>query len=160
MAYDSESALVILFGGRTSELVLAKDTWGYDVSLGQWMQIDSESGTGPPALSGGAMVYDSESDRNARAEAVDEISRRLKRLVVEEQGELLDGIRREGADAVRTVLDDDAAAYLGVVVEPLQALAVAVGGDEKSIDSDEAESSVRSRPPGNPSPACVMASKS
>ena len=57
-------------------------------------------------------------DTAARAVAVDEISRRLKRLVVEEQGELLDGLRRDGADALRTVLDDDTAtAYLGVARE-------------------------------------------
>jgi hypothetical protein len=62
LVYDNESSLVIVFGGSTGENAV-NDTWTYDIGLGQWKQIEFESGTGPPLLSGGAMVYDAESDR-------------------------------------------------------------------------------------------------
>jgi N-acetylneuraminic acid mutarotase len=55
--------LIIVVGGGTGENAYADDTWTYDFGLGQWTQIETGSGTGPRRLTGGAMVYDAESDR-------------------------------------------------------------------------------------------------
>ena len=78
------------------------------------------------------------------ADAVDEISRSLKRLVVDEQGDLLDGLRREGADTLRAALDDDSAsAYVGVLAEPLGALVIALVGDGVEVSTRAAEASVQ-----------------
>jgi hypothetical protein len=63
LVYDNESSLIIVFGGATGDNVIVNDTSTYDIRLGQWKQIEIGSGTGPPLLSGGAMVYDAESDR-------------------------------------------------------------------------------------------------
>ena len=56
----------------------------------------------------------------ARAVAVGGIARRLKRLVVDEQGELLDAMRRSGSRALRGVTGADAGAYTRAALEPLQ----------------------------------------
>jgi hypothetical protein len=83
-------------------------------------------------------------DDLVRADAVDEISRALKRLVVDEQGDLLDGLRRDGADTLRAALDDDAAnPYVGVLAEPLAALVVALAGDGVKVSTRAAEASVQ-----------------
>ena len=56
----------------------------------------------------------------ARAVAVGGIARRLKRLVVDEQGELLDSIRRSGSRALRGAIGADTDAYKRAAREPLQ----------------------------------------
>ena len=56
----------------------------------------------------------------ARAVAVGGIARRLKRLVVDEQGELLDSIRRSGSRALRGAIGADTEAYRRAAREPLQ----------------------------------------
>ena len=81
-------------------------------------------------------------DAGAVSDAVAEIARSLKRIVVDEQGDLLDGIRRDGADALRTAMVDDDA-YDGALVEPLKNLVTAVAGDDTEVAMDEARSSVR-----------------
>ena len=63
LVYDHESSLIIVVGGGIGEMTIANDTWTYDFNMGQWKQIEIESGTGPPPLDNGAMVYDAESDR-------------------------------------------------------------------------------------------------
>ncbi len=56
----------------------------------------------------------------ARAVAVGGIARRLKRLVVDEQGDLLDGIRRSGVRAVRSAIAADAKDYTRAARVPMQ----------------------------------------
>jgi hypothetical protein len=63
LVYDTESSLVIVFGGGRGENLWANDTWAYDIRLGQWKEFEIESGARPPLLAAGAMIYDSESDR-------------------------------------------------------------------------------------------------
>ncbi|MGD2040198.1 MAG: kelch repeat-containing protein [Anaerolineae bacterium] len=52
-----------MFAGASGEVVYLGDTWTYDPRLGQWKQIEIASGTRPPLVTTGAMVYDAESDR-------------------------------------------------------------------------------------------------
>ena len=56
----------------------------------------------------------------ARAVAVGGIARRLKRMVVDEQGNLLDGIRRSGARAVHGITSADASHYTRAARVPMQ----------------------------------------
>ena len=56
----------------------------------------------------------------ARAVAVGGIARRLKRLVVDEQGDLLDAVRRNGVRAVRSAITGDTGAYTRAVRVPMQ----------------------------------------
>lgn len=56
----------------------------------------------------------------ARAVAVGAIARRLKRLVVDEQGDLLDAVRRNGVRAVRSTITSDTGAYTRAVRVPMQ----------------------------------------
>lgn len=70
----------------------------------------------------------------ARAVAVGGIARRLKRLVVDEQGELLDALRRGGPRAVRNVISGDAGPYTRAVVEPLQDFASDIDVSIDDID--------------------------
>ena len=56
----------------------------------------------------------------ARAVAVGGIARRLKRMVVDEQGSLLDGIRRGGARAARATLSADTGHYARAARVPMQ----------------------------------------
>ena len=56
----------------------------------------------------------------ARAVAVGGIARRLKRLVVDEQGDLLDAVRRNGVRAVRSTITSDTGAYTRAVRVPMQ----------------------------------------
>ena len=72
--------------------------------------------------------------QSASSAAVGAIAQGLKRLIVEEQGELLDAIRREGADAVEAMLDADAHAYARCVRGPLQDFASDVDISIDDID--------------------------
>ena len=74
----------------------------------------------------------------ARSAAVGAITQRLKRLIVEEQGELLDAIRREGADAVESILDAEVHAYARAVRTPLQDFASDVDISIDDIDLNAA----------------------
>ncbi len=109
----------------------------------------------------------------ARAVAVGGIARRLKRLVVDEQGDLLDGIRRNGVRAVRSAIAGDVKDYTRAARVPMQDFAsdidvsiddvdLAAAGDaivsvlvepvrsrlsdlaEETDDADELSSAVRS----------------
>lgn len=60
MAYDSESARTVLFGGLAAA-DLTNDTWAHDSVTNSWTNMDP--GARPPARSLHAMVYDSGSDR-------------------------------------------------------------------------------------------------
>ena len=68
----------------------------------------------------------------ARAVAVGGIARRLKRLVVDEQGELLDAMRRSGSRALRGVTGTDA--YTRAALEPLQDFASDIDVSIDDID--------------------------
>lgn len=60
MVYDSATGKVILFGGL--DLKTLNDTWVYDPAANTWTDLHP-AGDVPPARSGAAMVYDSDSDR-------------------------------------------------------------------------------------------------
>ncbi len=70
----------------------------------------------------------------ARAVAVGGIARRLKRLVVDEQGELLDAMRRSGSRALRGAIAADGDAYTRAALEPLQDFASDVDVSIDDID--------------------------
>ena len=70
----------------------------------------------------------------ARAVAVGGIARRLKRLVVDEQGELLDALRRGGPRAVRNAISGGAGPYTRAVMEPLQDFASDIDVSIDDID--------------------------
>lgn len=70
----------------------------------------------------------------ARAVAVGGIARRLKRLVVDEQGDLLDGIRRNGVRAVRSTVAADTGAYTRAARVPMQDFASDIDVSIDDID--------------------------
>ena len=70
----------------------------------------------------------------ARAVAVGGIARRLKRLVVDEQGELLDAIRRNGSRALRGLIAVDAGPYTRAALAPLQDFASDIDVSIDDID--------------------------
>ena len=80
----------------------------------------------------------------ARAVAVGSIARRLKRLVVDEQGELLDSIRRGGSRGARSVLSADAGLYRRAIVEPLQDFASDIDVSIDDIDMKAATVAIMS----------------
>ncbi|MCY4421887.1 MAG: hypothetical protein OXC06_02330 [Acidimicrobiaceae bacterium] len=80
----------------------------------------------------------------ARAVAVGGIARRLKRLVVDEQGELLDAVRRGGSRAARNVLSADAGPYRRAIVEPLQDFASDIDVSIDDIDMKAATAAIMS----------------
>ena len=93
-----------------------------------------EPGEAAPA---GTAVEASEPDdlmSAARAVAVGGIARRLKRLVVDEQGELLDAMRRSGSRALRGATGVGAGAYTRAALEPLQDFASDIDVSIDDID--------------------------
>ena len=93
-------------------------------------------GPGGEAPAGTAAVASEPDDlmSAARAVAVGGIARRLKRLVVDEQGELLDAMRRSGSRALRGVADADADAYTRAALAPLQDFASDIDVSIDDID--------------------------
>src|SRR2546427_390317 len=61
MAYDSQSARTILFGGHTIKSTYDNETWAYDAAQNQWTNMTS--GARPPGRRSPGMAYDSKSDR-------------------------------------------------------------------------------------------------
>jgi len=65
MAYDMNSDRVVLFGGCSScppdPWVSNVDTWAYHAGANTWTDMAPDSG--PPAMIGGRMAYDSQSDQ-------------------------------------------------------------------------------------------------
>ena len=90
--------------------------------------LDGDAGTQPDVTEAGDLVS------AARAVAVGGIARRLKRLVVDEQGSLLDGIRRSGTRAVRGTLSADAGHYARAVRAPMQDFASDIDVSIDDID--------------------------
>jgi len=78
----------------------------------------------------------------ARAVAVGGIARRLKRLVVDEQGELLDAIRRSGSRALRGAVSADAAPYTRAALVPLQDFASDIDVSIDDIDLKAASAAI------------------
>ena len=74
----------------------------------------------------------------ARAVAVGGIARRLKRLVVDEQGDLLDAIRRNGARALRGTISADTRAYVRAARGPMQDFASDIDVSIDDIDLEAA----------------------
>jgi len=66
MAYDSQSDRVILFGGWVPDVrqvaIDLNETWSYDYANNTWKNMSPP--LAPPARSGHALVYDSQSDRS------------------------------------------------------------------------------------------------
>jgi cell division septum initiation protein DivIVA len=80
----------------------------------------------------------------ARAVAVGGIARRLKRLVVDEQGDLLDAVRRNGVRAVRSTITSDTRAYRRVVRVPMQDFASDIDVSIDDVDLEAAGSAILS----------------
>ena len=78
----------------------------------------------------------------ARAVAVGSIARRLKRLVVDEQGELLDSLRRSGSRGLRGAVPVDAGPYMRAVLEPLQDFASDIDVSIDDIDMKAATTAI------------------
>jgi len=80
-----------------------------------------------------------------RNDAASATARALKRVLVDEQGTLLDGVRRSGADAIHEVVDDvdgHADPYESAALPVLQDLAVTMGAS-LSLELDVALSQIR-----------------
>ncbi len=80
----------------------------------------------------------------ARAVAVGGIARRLKRLVVDEQGDLLDAVRRNGVRAVRSTITSDTGAYTRAVRVPMQDFASDIDVSIDDVDLEAAGSAILS----------------
>ena len=76
MAYDSESGLVILYGGQTGPwrepASWNHETWSFDPESEKWTELFP--GTSPDGFGGGDMAYDSESDRIILSVITDDLS--------------------------------------------------------------------------------------
>ena len=70
----------------------------------------------------------------ARSVAVGEMSRRLKRMVVDEQGELLDALRRLGVRALETGINTETGRYARAVRGPLEDFASDIDVSIDDID--------------------------
>ena len=80
----------------------------------------------------------------ARAVAVGGIARRLKRLVVDEQGDLLDAIRRNGTRAVSSAITGDTKSYTRTVRVPMQDFASDIDVSIDDIDLEAAGGAILS----------------
>ena len=80
----------------------------------------------------------------ARAVAVGGIARRLKRLVVDEQGDLLDAVRRNGVRAVRSAITSGTGAYTRAVRVPMQDFASDIDVSIDDVDLKAAGSAILS----------------
>ena len=80
----------------------------------------------------------------ARAVAVGGIARRLKRLVVDEQGDLLDAVRRNGVRAVRSTITGDTGAYTRAARVPMQDFASDIDVSIDDVDLEAAGSAILS----------------
>ena len=80
----------------------------------------------------------------ARAVAVGGIARRLKRLVVDEQGDLLDAVRRNGVRAVRSTITSGTGAYTRAVRVPMQDFASDIDVSIDDVDLEAAGNAILS----------------
>ena len=78
----------------------------------------------------------------ARAVAVGEIARRLKRIVVDEQGELLDALRRMGPRALEARVGLDTTRYARAVRGPLEDFASDIDVSIDDINLEAASGAV------------------
>ncbi len=78
----------------------------------------------------------------ARAAAVGEITRMLKRAIMDEQGELLDRIRRKGAEALQDPPQAEPEQITSALAEPLENLASDAGVNLAEFDLEAAASCV------------------
>ncbi len=96
-------------------------------------QPDTESEPEPEAEQEAAVSTDPNQALRARAESV--ATRALKKVLVEEQSTLLDGVRRSGSDAIAVVVADadaHAAPYESAIDAAFDEIIEAVGGDAGS----------------------------
>ena len=97
---------------------------------------------GPPEAAAAGASGPDDLVAAARAVAVGGIARRLKRLVVDEQGEVLDALRRGGPRAVRNIISGGAGPYTRAVVEPLQDFASDIDVSIDDIDLKAASAAI------------------
>ena len=110
----------------------------------------SDAAAEPPAPSDPAIAAESAPEPSdpddllgaARAVAVSEIARRLKRMVVDEHGELLDALRRIGVRALEARIGADSRPYARVVRGPLEDFASDIDVSIDDIDLKAAGSAV------------------
>ncbi|MEM9466764.1 MAG: DivIVA domain-containing protein, partial [Actinomycetota bacterium] len=97
-------------------------------------ELETDPEPQPEPESGSSAIEDPAAEPRARAVSV--ATRALKKIVVEEQGTLLDGIRRSGGEAVAVVVADadaHAGSYEDAVAATLIELAEALGGSADHI---------------------------
>ena len=80
----------------------------------------------------------------AGAEAVKEITRDLRRVLMDDQSELLDAIRRLGRRAVLTRAGDGDSSYAGVLREPLQRFVSEIDASIDDLDLNAAAAAIAS----------------
>jgi galactose oxidase-like protein len=78
MTYDTESGLVIVYGGQTGNffqdpIYLSHETWSFDPDSNVWTQMSPA--TSPGGSSGGEMTYDAKADRSILSVISDDFSR-------------------------------------------------------------------------------------
>ncbi len=103
---------------------------------------EAPEAAGPPEAAAAGASGPDDLVGAARAVAVGGIARRLKRLVVDEQGEVLDALRRSGPRAVRNIISGDAGPYTRAVVEPLQDFASDIDVSIDDIDLKAASAAI------------------
>lgn len=108
-----------------------------DAAAGEGAEAEEPSGDAPGDASGPDDLVGA-----ARAVAVGGIARRLKRLVVDEQGELLDSLRRSGSRGLRGAIPVDAVPYTRAVLEPLQDFASDIDVSIDDIDLKAATTAI------------------
>ena len=108
-----------------------------EAAAGDGAEAEEPAGAAPGEASGPDDLVGA-----ARAVAVGGIARRLKRLVVDEQGELLDSLRRSGSRGLRGAIPVDAAPYTRAVLEPLQDFASDIDVSIDDIDLKAATAAI------------------
>jgi len=132
--YAGAAGAAVESGGYAGAAGAAVESGGYAGAAGAAVESGGYAGAA------GATVESDDLVAAARAAAVGGIGRRLKRLVVDEQGDLLDALRRHGVRAVRSAITGDSEAYTRAVRVPMQDFASDI---DVSIDDVDLEAAGR-----------------
>ena len=98
-------------------------------------EVESEEAAPPDAESEQEAAVSTDPNQALRARAESVATRALKKVLVEEQSTLLDGVRRSGSDAIAVVVADadaHAAPYESAIDAAFDEILEAVGGDASS----------------------------
>ena len=112
---------------------------------GEPHEAAADGGASAPVVAAEHVEEGSEEDdliSAARAVAVGEIARRLKRVVVDEQGELLDALRRMGPRALEARVGLDTTRYARAIRGPLEDFASDIDVSIDDIDLEAASGAV------------------